>query len=226
MKFNLFDEVVEDVRSIKFNVQYLGFSLAVILLWVYTAIPEQRFNAMVYIVMLTIWALFHSLDFRDSKSNREGLISTSGIGKTPFQSFMIGAIIFFFIAGGLKFTIKPLSIVDPNILSFLFIVVAAPYVEANFFRGMLQGFAMSLVRDLFRVSKNIAFVGGMLIQSTVFAFFHTIIFAQAGDFFVNAAPYFLFGVVMTLLVYFFKDISIEFGSHGINNYLAWVSMVG
>jgi membrane protease YdiL (CAAX protease family) len=224
-KQSFFDEVVEDAWGMKLNLHALGLYLGVILLWVYVAVPEQQSNAMVYMIMLIVWGFIMAFDYRDSLGKTEDFLRVNGMGKNPLQNFLLGAVLFGLVVGVTSFSIIPLSIVDASLLSFLFIVVAAPLVEANFFRGLVQGQLTQFGEVFLGMSRQISFGFATVLQSLIFAFFHVVIFSNPINVFVSAIPYFVFGVLMTVLVYYFKDVSVEYGAHGINNLIAWFGMV-
>ena len=210
---------VKTSTNLSTNWTYLLFLLGVILLWVFTAIPEQSNNASVYLFMLIVTGFITGFDALETRFGKMAEIAhVNGLGKKPLIAVAVGAGAMILISIVRPQTIiQPLSIISPETLSFLFIVVAAPLVEAGFFRGTLQPITVHLLQE---AGLGVLVAGGAatVIQSLIFAFFHISVFGQGGDF----MPYFIFGVIATIGVYAFKSIGFEYGLHGVNNLLAWM----
>lgn len=216
-KKGFFSEITDGLESSTY-VNYATFLLGVIILWVYVAIPSQEKNAIIYLFMLICWVIGVFADQVFQTNKRENLVQVNGLGKNPLIALAIGIVIAFLIGvfqpQGI---IKPLAIVSPSVLSFLFIVVAAPYVEASFFRGTIQ----PILKQVFERIIHNGFVAGVVatvVQCFAFAWFHINIFGATGSW----IPYFVFGVIATIGVYVFRSIGFEYGLHGINNLIAWV----
>lgn len=225
MKNSFFSEIRENHDS-QIILGYFSFSLGVILLWVLTAIPSQLQNALVYITMLLAWGFLNHFDIVYDKLKMPDAIATNGISKNWMIALILGAItsLILILVVFKASIVQPLSIVSTNtIVSFLFVVVAAPIVEAQFFRGLIQPTLFVAIRKLFVKNDLIAWLIALAIQSATFAFFHINVFLGATDVtLLSYTPYFLFGIIATVGVYIIRDLSYEFGLHGINNLFAWI----
>lgn len=218
-----FREIEDPIRSSE-TLIYLMFLWGVIILWIYVAIPEQEKNALIYMIMLIVWGFGGVWDIMHASLKKPQFTAPFNmLGKRPIQAIVYGIVVAMVL--GLFYAealIQPLSVVAPEFLSFLFIVITAPIVEANFFRGMIQPALVELSKR--HITKNVLYAGVLatVLQSLIFAFFHINIFGQGGDW----VPYFVFGVIATVGVYAFRSVAFEYGLHGVNNYIAWVAMAG
>lgn len=221
MSKSFFDEVVDLVKYEKINIYLIGVPLGLVLLWIYNAIPDQRVNALVYMVMLIVWGIGATADLLWEAFGKRNNMSANGLGKAPLKPFLIGlalTLFIFFLTP--QSIVKPFSLVDSSVLGFLFVVIAAPIVEANAFRGLIQPMLTNVFEEWFFRNKSLAWGLALVIQCGAFAFFHVnVISGGAIDAYV---PYFVFGVIATVVVYGTKSIAGEWGLHGANNFIAYV----
>jgi len=217
----------EGTQKNEFINLFIGFFLGVILLGVFNNIPEQQANATIFFIMLIVWGFIGLFDIFNKRAKK--LFVVYGIGKNFVIAFAVGALLGFFLFQQGQGIIPIGSIVDAQQLNFFFISIIAPFVEANFFRGLLMGniflfMQLAGVRDHFTAGV-IALVG----QAITFAWFHTVVVVEGGASIFPSdpsllAPYFVFGIVAGLGVLIFKSIAFEYGLHGVNNFLAGSSM--
>lgn len=220
MSKNFFDEIVDVPKYERFTVYGIGAVIFLIMLWVYNSIPEYSIAAGTFILMMIIWVFGLSFDLVWQTIRKPEQAAVNGIGKKPVMPFFIGIVVGFLFVN-LAFSIVPFAIVSGGALSFIFIVVAAPFVEANFFRGVIQPTFTLLFKDWTKLTQNQAGVVAMIITSMAFALFHVNVLSSADVFSVYSyVPYFVFGVVSTLLVYGTRSVAAEYGLHGVNNFLA------
>lgn len=225
MAKNFFDEIEEDPKT-QYHLIAILFLLGTILTWVYTAIPGQEKNAIIYIIFLIVYGFAGLADILAGKKKELWYLAINGLGEKWIQKTLFGAatalllVLFVFRAS----IIQPFSIVDNNsILSFLFVVIAAPLVETSFFRGIFQPVATELINSFLVSDKTIAGIIAMIVQSAVFALYHINIFVGVSDVTIfSYVPYFIFGMIATFGVYYFRSISFEYGLHGANNLVAWL----
>ena len=230
MSKSFFDEIDEGLSETKnydsMNVLLLGVGLGVILLWVYNTFlqsdPVASGFALTYIIMLIVWGINLNSDLFYAMIKRPNQTAANGLGKKDniVTGLLIGFGLGFLLVFGVKFSVVPFSIVDAGMLSFLFVVICAPIIEANFFRGLLQPILTLMIEQFFVPVKSVAWVVALVIQSLAFALFHINIVNASGNFWV----YVLFAVICTVLVYATRSIASEWGLHGVNNLFAWVAM--
>lgn len=223
MKSSFFDQVQEKPEQARDAAIGL-FVLFVVLLWVYTANLGQEKNAMVYIIMLILAGFTIGFNIVFIKQKDKNFLPINGVGKdwqTPFIYGIILSIVLIIILVK-QSIIEPLSITSgKSILGFLFVVIAAPIVETSFFRGTMQPLFVLLVNNHITNNKAIAWSIAAIIQSVIFAFFHVNILVSNTVGLGGYLPYFIFGIIATIGVYYFKNITFEFGLHGFNNFFAW-----
>jgi membrane protease YdiL (CAAX protease family) len=223
-KKQFFYEILDNPKYERFTVYALGVTIAFILLWVYTAIPSQEHNALIYIIMSIIWGFGLAFDLVWEKLKFPDQMAANGLGAKPIKALLIGIGIglLIWVLGGTQSIVQPFSlVVDSSWLTFLFVVVAAPFVEANFFRGLIQPVFTLVLHDWVVKDWNIAGVIAMVAQCAGFAFFHVNVISGGGGLEVFL-PYFIFGVGATVLVYATRSVAAEYGWHFVNNFVAVV----
>lgn len=225
VKSSFFDEIVDVPKFERFTVYGIGGALFLLIFWVYTAIPEFEKPALIYMVMMIIWIFGLSFDLIWHVNKKPDQAAVNGIGEKPIPALIWGLV----IGGLLVFLFStqsifvPFSVISTTSLGFLFVVVAAPFVEANFFRGVLQPTFTLLFEDWFTKNKDLAGVLSMVIVSVAFALFHVNIFGLSNLFNVYAyVPYVLFSFIVTFGMYYFRSVAFEYGVHGINNLFAFI----
>jgi membrane protease YdiL (CAAX protease family) len=226
MSKSFFDEIIDNLKYERFTVYGYGLFLSLILFWVYTAIPSFEKAAMTYMIMMVVWIFGLTADLQWSDRKKENQAAVNGIGKHPIKAILIGLVVgigFVFVASS-SLVIVPFGIAgDVSVLSFLFVVLAAPFCEANFFRGIVQPSMALLFNDWFTKSKLVAGIAAMIITSAFFAVFHVNVLATGNPLDVMSyVPYFIFGIIATVLVYYCKSVAAEYSLHGINNLFAWL----
>ena len=218
-----FAEFKTDNRLDALNVT-IGFFLGVILLGIFNIFPDQRDNATVFFIMLIVWGFTLLL----TKSGKTGALNQDilGIGKNGkafLVATIIGAVIGYFLTVQANVIINPIfmSVIPINALfGFLYVVIVAPVVEANFFRGLLMPtLAHFLMMAKIGINETLAGVIAVVISAAMFAWFHSAVFGGNPT---NLLAAFVFGIIAGLGVYGFKSIGFEYGLHGVNNLLAFL----
>ena len=223
---NFFNEIVDVPKYERFTVYGVGAVIFLVLFWVYVAIPEYSKEASIFLFMLIIWIFGLSFDLVWDVLGRKNQAAVNGVGKKPIPALVVGIVLGLVVAGS-AFAIVPFSIVSSGWLAFLFIVVAAPFAEANFFRGVIQPTFVLLLEDWSGLSSFWCGVVATVAQSGAFALFHVNVLGSASVFDVYAyVPYFLFGVIATVLVYGTRSVASEYGLHGVNNLFAFFRLGG
>jgi len=225
MSKSFWREIVDVPKYERFVAYGVGAIIFLILFWVFTALPEYKNESMVYLIMMIIWIFGLSFDLVWHSIGKPDQAAVNGVGKKPWTA------LFFGVLGGLGLVFmfsfqsmfQPFSIISNAPLAFLFVVVAAPFVEANFFRGVLQPTFTLLINDWFVKNEALAAVLAMVLVSFAFAVFHVNVFGLSNLFNVWIyVPYFLFGLIVTLGMYYFESVAFEYGVHGVNNLFAFL----
>lgn len=220
MKNSFFDEITDNPKYERFSVYGLGAIIFISILWVLVAIPEYQNNAIIYLFMLVIWIFGLTSDLIWQTLGLPNQAAVNGVGKKPIPAFLIGlalGLVLIFVAS--TFSIIPFSFIGATTLNFFFVVIAAPFVEANFFRGTVQPTFTLLIQDWITTNTFIAGCISMLVTSFAFALYHVNVIGSGESY----VPYFIFGIISTILVYATKSIASEWGLHGINNLFAYLS---
>lgn len=228
MNKGFFREIIDKPKLERLSVYGIGTPLAFILLWVYTAIPSQEKNALLLLIMLIVWGFSFAFDLVWSTLGKERQMSANGLGKDPLKGIIYGVIGFFLFAILINFLfdfssiIVPFSIVETGFLSFFFVVVCAPIVEANFFRGFVQPLFQLFIDDFILKNEFLSAIISIIIVNLGFAFFHVNIIGGLTQLnLVALLPYFIFGVFVNIGVYASRSIAFEYSMHGLNNLFAW-----
>jgi membrane protease YdiL (CAAX protease family) len=225
MEKSFFDEIVDVPKYERLTVYGIGAIMFLIIFWVFTALPEFEKPAMIYMIMMIIWIFGLSFDLLWHVNKKPDQAAINGIGKEPLTALFWGCIAGFLLILGFSINSMfiPFSIGSTTVLSFIFVVIAAPFVEANFFRGVLQPTFTLLLTDWFTENKDLAGVLSMIVVSIAFAVFHVNIFGLSNLFNFSAyVPYLLFSFIVTFGMYYFRSVAFEYGAHGINNLFAWI----
>ena len=204
---------------------YIALFLGVILLGIFNLMPEQRANATVFFVMLIVWGFAQHINRINKLGNQNFGVLGVGTKQAFVSSVVIGAFLALFLVSQ-SFNVVPVfsSVVSVDfLLGFLYVVICAPIIEANFFRGLLMPSSFVFFGLVGLKNNFLKGVLAVVVSAGFFAWFHTSVFSGDSTSLVVA---FVFGLVAGVGVYFFRSIGFEYGLHGVNNYLAWVSMFG
>jgi len=226
-----FDEIEDNQKYEKISIYLIGVPLGVVLLWIYNTFvnidPQIAIYSYIYTVMLIVWGIGLTADLLWANMGKEDQMSANGLGKKPLKGIWVGVIGFFvfIIISSIFFragAIVPFSFVGENILLFFFVVIIAPIVEANMFRGLFQPMLVNGIESFLVKSRPVAWVIACVVQSFAFAFFHVNVIGGIFGFeFFSLLPFFVFGVIATIVVYAGRSISGEYVMHGLNNCFAW-----
>lgn len=198
-----------------------AFILGLLLLGIFNNLPSQQPTATVFFIMIIAWGVWTGIEQTTTrKALKQNIVY--GIGKNPLIGLAAGILLGLLIT---RFNITPSfsSITSSKTLTLFFVGVVAPYVEANFFRGLTMGVLYDiggLVGVKNNVLKGLFALNG---QAILFAWFHVILVEGSqkavlipSDLSV-LTPFFLFGVISGLGVLLFKTIMFEYGFHTVNN---------
>jgi membrane protease YdiL (CAAX protease family) len=201
----------------------IGFFLGTLLLGIFNIFPDQQANATVFMILLIVWG-FTQLNERASKQGDKN-IDVLGVGKS--QDFLVAVVLG--VVASLVLTIIFNVVIDPifastvstsMILGSLYVLICAPFIEANFFRGLFMPMIGVFMRNLGFANKLLIGVVSIVGQASVFAWFHTTVFSGSQTLLIWM---FVFGVIAGAGVYYSKSIGFEYGFHGANNLVAWLS---
>lgn len=221
IRFNIFKDIEAPENIERINL-FIGFAIGLILLGVFNNIPSQQANATIFMIMLITWGFVTEIEQSASKHSRKSLI-VYGVGKNFATAIIVGAVFGFALNSAGQSIVPAFAIISTPVLSLLFVGVCAPFIEANFFRGLVLGHTIGFFENLGVKSELVAGSLAIVMQAGMFAWFHTIVIMGTGAFFPSdpwlLLPYFVFGLVSGVGVILFKSIGFEYGLHGVNNLL-------
>ena len=203
----------------------LAFLVGTLLTGVFNNFPAQRDNAMVFIVLLIVWAFVFFDEMLSARGNSQ--LDLIGLGRQPLNAMLVGfamfvPIIVFGFYG--RSSIIPLinqSIAADNVFGFVYVVLLAPFVEALFFRGLLIPELALILRKFAGFDSVVSGLLGVLGSAAMFAWYHWYVFGGNST---NLTFTFIFGIIAGLGVYATRSIAFEFGFHGANNLMAFVGV--
>jgi len=209
--------------------QITGFLLGVFLLGIFNNIPEQQANATVFFIMLIVWGFMSVIETVGRKKTRSSII-IYGLGKNFMIAIIAGAIIGFLLQMTSQSIVPTFTSISVQNLGLIFVGIVAPFVEANFFRGLIMGTIYEYLGfiGLPPIARGFIALTG---QALGFAWFHTnVILGTTGGALIPSnplvlLPYFIFGIIAGIGVLIFKSIGFEYGLHGTNN-LLWLFING
>lgn len=217
------------LNNLDFALIIIGFFLGTTLVGIFNNFPDQQSNALVYIILLLTWGFISAFEFYSSKGDNFLDILAVGYKKMFWKVFVVGLFfgVLLLFTGSFFGSIVgvPFSLIAQTnlLLSFLFIVIVAPFVEANFFRGTVMSLIASAPKYFGLTTKKNSFgLPSVIFQAIIFAWFHW--FVLGGN--PNALLFtFFFGLIMGFGTYYFKSLAFEYSAHGLNNLVYWFLVV-
>jgi membrane protease YdiL (CAAX protease family) len=175
---------------------------------------------------LVVWGLGAVIEISSKKADSFFDVLTLNTPSIAFQSLFIGL-----AAGGMLFFIGqsvavPLTNLAVNgdgqkyLLKFLYVVLAAPFVEENFFRGWFMPNLSKFTSAWSGLSQTVTGVLSILVANGFFALYHGWAYGFNANLMFSA---FLFGLVSTALLYKTRSIAGSIGLHFVNNLRAFLS---
>jgi len=216
-----FKEFKDSTNSVAFW-SLISFAMGVLLLGVYTVVPEQRGVVSIYGFMLLTAGIFLAVESVSEKSKTFASISFGNL-KGKFPGFLFSKTFLFPVLTGSVFTFALLSRgfsvavlstvgIPQEFYTILYVVVASPLVEELFFRGTVFPLINQNVGIL--LGSKVSWVIALVSTNLAFAGYHAL--AYGAD--INAMVIaFGMGVIWTVGNYYFKSIGFGVSSHLANN---------
>jgi len=193
----------------------ITLSLVLLFMGIYINIPEESQRANIYQIML-LWAGI--VAGIEAIQEKHWIFAWAGFGnqKRFISSFIAGGVIMFIAFSTRTLSIAaPLAVISLTSLQFIYTVVAAPYIEEKFFRGM----ALFTTIQVFKGNKiPYADIMGAIFDSFIFAVFHGFAFSWNMNGLIAA---FVFGIFACVGNQYFKSTGFGFGAHLCNNALVY-----
>ena len=206
--------------------QITGFMLGVFLLGIFNNIPDQQANATIFFIMLIVWGFMSVIETTGRKKTKKNIV-VYGLGKNFAIAAVVG-IVFGFLMQSSYSIVPAFTSISTQNLGLIFVGLVAPFVEANFFRGLIMG-TLYEFGGFFKLNPLLSGFIALVGQALAFAWFHTIVVVgTSGGAFLPSdplvlMPYFVFGLLAGVGVLVFKSIGFEYGLHGSNNILYLIS---
>jgi membrane protease YdiL (CAAX protease family) len=168
--------------------------------------------AFVYSFMLVVWGILLHVEFlKDSD------LDIVNLGRKWEVALFVGGVLAVLFSTSFSFVTIPQGTFSfSNKLIQAYFVLAAGFIEANFFRGLMLPALIQLFHDRTHLISD-RFSAGMaanVIQALVFGAFHI---AVRGSNIAGLWVTVIFGFVAGLGVYYFRSIAFEYGLHFTNN---------
>lgn len=192
--------------------------LIVLFMGIYINIPEESQRANIYQIML-LWAGI--LAGIDAITEKHWIFAWAGWGdqKRAIPAFIFGAGIMFIAFSTKTLSIAaPLAVISITSLQFIYTVIAAPYIEEKFFRGV----ALFTSIQVFQGNGiPYADIVGVIFNALVFATFHGFAFSWNMNGLIAA---FTFSIFSCIGNQYFKSGAFSFGAHFCNNLLVFLKV--
>lgn len=197
----------------------VGFFLGTILMGVFNNYPQYASQANVFFILLIVWGFAAAIEASSKAGDR--FIAVIGVGKAPLVPLIVGCV----VGGALVLVSQSVVSLPQSVVAvragftLFFVVVAAPFVEASFFRGLLMPAINQSLLDYLKVDALLAGILAIVLQAGVFSWYHWFVLGGA----LSALQVtFVFGLLMGVGVYFFRSVAFEYGAHGVNNLLVFL----
>ncbi len=215
MSLNNFFKEWKDSRELLAYSGLMTILMFIALTWTWINVAGESVRAGLYLWLLVVAAITGGIDTQWEK-NRIWGYNDYGNSKKFFIAALFFGLIFGIALQASNFSIATFSIINGvSLLSFFYIVVAAPYVEEKFFRGWLEptiGVLTSSIKSL----KQHSYILGVVFSALVFAIFHYVVYAGDLPALFSAL---IFGVSMSIGNHLFKSRGFGIAAHIINNFL-------
>lgn len=218
----LFFEEWNDSKKLFGLAGLISLSLMMFLFWIMVNVPELDKSATIYLTMLIIATAIAGFDFFFEKGKVFGFLFVGKNLKTLFLALIVGGVLAVLLSlGKFSILIAPLSAiqVDSVLVSFIFVVLVAPWVEEKFFRMFFYPNIVLMLQNAFPKRQTL-FAGllAVIVTGVLFALFH---FAVYG---ANLNLMFLAFVFSTIAIVgnrIFESAGFGVGLHYVNNFLAF-----
>ena len=218
MNKSFFSEWKDTKKMTQFG-SFITMMILLLVLWITANITEFASQGLFLTILLVSFMLVVIVDFVDEKIP---ILGASHFGLNfahAGKAFIIGIILGTIVAGGLFVISPPFAIAGgatAPIVSFIFIVILAPYIEEVFFRSAL--FFTSQQNSEAFFSKQNAMIFSFVLTCVMFGIFH--FFVYGANIYYMFLAMIMSGVYLTGNAYF-KNISFSIGMHMANNFIAF-----
>lgn len=185
------------------------------LTWVITNVPEQAGNATIF-----LWLLMGTIiaGVADIINEKNFLIDYLNWGNSELKfvlSFFVGIVLSVIIISftNIDFSLVAFSITTASLATFFYIVIVAPFVEEQAFRGFIFPTSAGLFKNIKLPFPNLL---GAVFSSLAFGIFHWFAF---GGLIIAIFAGFLFGMISIIGNAFFQSRGFSLGFHIANNFL-------
>jgi hypothetical protein len=207
----------KDSMLVKYWMALFTIIMIALFMFLYINFPDQYYHASIYYNMVVLATAVLAMDFVFEKN---WLFSGVGFGKSikhAVKTFLLGAAVMA-IASLTTFSISaPLTAtIAPSTLTFIYTVIAAPYIEEKFFRDMANYTCGKVFMGAKLPHGDIL---GVLFSSGCFALFHGYTFGWNYWAMFEA---FVFAIAVSVGNQLCKSSSFSFGAHFMNNLLVYM----
>jgi membrane protease YdiL (CAAX protease family) len=186
-----------------------------ILAWVVVNIPSESARASIFLWLLLGASLVAGLDTIAEKNLFFAYVDYGNSVFMYLLALVVGGLLAIFLTIGTGFSIIPtLSLVSTGAISFLYVVIAAPFVEEKFFRGFLNPNAGKLLNNF---KFPMPLLSGVILSSITFGLFHFIAYGGVWEAMLFSV---VFGLIASVGNYAFKTRSFGLGLHIVVNFIA------
>lgn len=192
-----------------------AIGLFLILEWIVINVPGEAERATIFLWLLIAAALVAGLDTLVERNPFWTYVDYGRTWKAMIIALVVGVVVAFVLSGGLKFSLlQPFAIAGTaSTMTFLYTVIAAPFVEEKFFRGFLNPTSGNLFK-LFGLPSPLTL--GIIFSSIVFGVFHFIAYGGQPMLMFTAIA---FGLIASVGNYYFKSRGFGVGLHVATNFI-------
>ena len=220
MSYKPFFKEWDDSKFVKLTQAGITLTMIALFMFLYINFPDQYFSASIYYNMLVLATMVLAVDFIFEKN---WLFSGVDFGKSMIyagKSALLGAGIMFVVFSTRTLSVSaPFVVLQASTLQFIYVVVAAPYIEEKFFRQMANFTCGNVFMGIGLPYGDIL---GVLFSSGCFALFHGTAFGWNNTAILAAFAFAIFVSVGNQLC---KSAGFGFGAHLINNFLVYSKAV-
>lgn len=203
----------KDTKRMIYLHSLITMTLILLFMGIYINIPEESQRANIYQIMLIWTGICAAID---AYTEKHWIFAWAGWGdqKRAIPAFIAGVAIMFIAFSTKTLSIAaPLAVISITSLQFIYTVVAAPYIEEKFFRGM----ALFTSIQVFQGNRiPYADIVAVIFGASIFAIFHGFAFSWDMNGLIAA---FVFGMFACIGNQYFKSGAFGFGAHLCNNAL-------
>jgi len=185
-----------------------------ILSWIVINIPDEAGRASIFLWLLLGSALVAGLDTIKENNKFFAYVDYGNSVDVCLLALFLGGVVALILTSVSSYSLlQPFTVVSGGFLTFLYIVVAAPFIEEKFFRGFLNPNAGLLLKNF---GFPLPWLTGVLLSCVLFGVFH---FIAYGGVFAAMFSAILFGLIASVGNYFFKTRSFGLGLHIVTNFV-------